>query len=506
MTNYYVSTKRGSDSTGTGAAATPWKTIGKAIGVAPAASVAGGGARIYVEPGTYYETVTLGLAPTAANRLEVIGDCDGGGFLAGGYSTPEVGIVDWSAWTSETAILSNPCLAGGAASYVTLRSIKMLGGANTATCIYLTTGTNWSFYDCILASSGSNGSGASIFISAAGAGLALTVERCDVHGANVSGTPAGIYIQATETSSSYDMASVVRNCRFLGGSRGIILVRAAATGLGAIGGGFTIRNNTFTLTYTAGVSVYTNTSIVPATPVSLVGNVFFSTRNGVEAGALGQVVEDYNAFNCDTARVNTAVGSRSQSPFRPAVDRNDGRILGVPLRPLFEPSPGSILGGFVGASGSPSNDLSRRPRPEGFQSTQAAAGALERHDVGEANATFADTGSPACLALRGPGSLERPILVDAVATRIRVKVRWDGNHGDANKPQAILLANPEIGIAVDQVLTATSAGGVGATPNDFETLSFAAVTPSRAGALMLRLASRSATGTGAAYFDSITLS
>jgi len=57
-----------------------------------------------------------------------------------------------------------------------------------------------------------------------------------------------------------------------------------------------------------------------------------------------------------------------------------------------------------------------------------------------------------------------------------------------------------------QVVTATTAGGSGSTPNAFETLTFAGFTPTRKGAVMLRLVSRSASGNGAAYFDTITLS
>ena len=119
--------------------------------------------------------------------------------------------------------------------------------------------------------------------------------------------------------------------------------------------------------------------------------------------------------------------------------------------------------------------------------------------------THQDSGSPACLALIGPSSQDRPILVNAQATTIRVNVRWDGNHGDAARPQAMLLASPEIGVPA-QTVTAASTGGTGSTPNAYETLTFAPITPTAAGVVMLRMISRAASGAGAAYFDTITLS
>ena len=119
--------------------------------------------------------------------------------------------------------------------------------------------------------------------------------------------------------------------------------------------------------------------------------------------------------------------------------------------------------------------------------------------------THQDAGSTACMALVGPSSQERPILVDSQPTTISVKVRWDGNHGDAAKPQAVLIAEPQIGVA-GQVATATSTGGTGSTPNAFETLTFAPFTPTGPGVVMLRMVSRAAAGNGAAYFDTITFS
>ncbi len=506
MNTYYVSSVRGDDATGAGTALSPWKTISKAIGNNASVSLGATGARVYIEPGTYYEAVVLGLTPSAATPLEILGDCDGAGFLAGGYSTPTTGVVDWSAWFSDSTYRSSPCIDGGTKSHVSLSRLKMHGGSVAAavgSCVHATTGKSWTIVDSIIVPfPGGDGVVFGTSAAPATAGLSLTIDRCDFHlvGRN------GVMITAAETAAEYSLQSVIRNCRSWGGTS-VRLASGSTTGLGCLGTGLTIEHCSFLLS-TAGsgnVTIYDGITIPLASPIVLRSTILFGT-SGVRAGHLSHVAEDWNVFFTQYNRVNVSNGANSSVSIRPVIDREDGRLVGTPLRPMGEPTPGSRLGGFVGSGTSPDTDLMRRARPEGFQSIRFAAGALERHDTGEINTPLADTGSPGCLALRGPSSLERPILVDSTAVAISVKVRWDGNHGDARKPQAVLFANPEIGITADQVVTASSTGGTGNTPNGYETLSFSTITPTRPGALMLRLISRSATGTGVAYFDSITLS
>ena len=513
MANFYVSATRGSDSTGTGTAASPWKTIGKAIGPSPAAALSGP-TTIYVEPGVYYEGFTLGLAPTSAARLRIVGDCDGAGFAAGGYATPKTGIVEWAAWSDDATLRGVPCLAATSKSFVSLERIKFIGGqafgALKGSCVSVVGGSDWTLRDCTFLPSetpGNANSAVSLVGAPGGGAMNHLVERCDLYsspGYNLNCLDVAIYEQAAE----YDANVAVRNCRIipLSGNQGVgFNLRVAGGSGGKLARGVlvehcTVLGNNYPLQFYAGV-----VGKPLATPNAARGCLIQGSQNGIVAGDATHVAEDYNVLNASTPRINVPVGAHSASNVRPSLDLGDGRLVGTPLRPYLEPVAGPLAQGRV-PSGFPAVDLMNRARPEGLGSTSAACGALERHDTGEPDATFADVGSASCLALRGPGSLERPILVDPVPTTVRVKVRWDGGHGDAAKPRAVLLANPEVGLLADQVVTATSTGGVGSTPNAYETLTFAPFTPTRAGAVMLRLVSRSASGTGAAYFDSITLS
>jgi hypothetical protein len=139
----------------------------------------------------------------------------------------------------------------------------------------------------------------------------------------------------------------------------------------------------------------------------------------------------------------------------------------------------------------------------------AAPGCYDGFDTylpgGSANADGA-TGN--CLEMIGPGNTAINVAVPASAVVVSVKVKWDSNHGDTNKPRAIMVWQPAIGVddAADTVLkyheikTATGTAGSG-----YETLSFSSITPTAAGFVKIILQSRSATANGIAYFDTVAV-
>lgn len=494
MNKYFVSVARGSDSNDGLSPTTPWKTVGKAIGASPGASLGSDGATVYVEPGAYYETVALGLSPNASKPLLVVADRDGAGFQEGGYATPATGVVEWLAWSDDSTPLAAACLSATAKSYVSIAGFKFQSG--TAGCLSMGgASTYWTVTDSIFVGR----RGTQIVLPDSGTTQNMTIERCDFIGYNV----VAIFVAGRDVGYEASLGVTIRNCRFHG-SR--ISISRIGTPTSYLSSGITIEH-CFFYNVTQAISCSYPATITLTNPIVIRGCVFTGDAGLVFATA-GHVAEDWNDFDCATPRSGVTAGANSRDSIRIALDYGDGRLYGVPLRPHGTPTPGSPQSGRVPSTAYavPATDATGRSRPEGFGSIAAAVGPLERHDTGKPNAAYADAGSSACLALTGPASLERPILVDATPTTISVKVRWDGDHGDANKPRAVLLANPEIGVVSDQVLTATSSGGSGATPNAYETLTFAAFTPARAGALMLRLVSRSAAGNGVAYFDSITLS
>jgi hypothetical protein len=124
-------------------------------------------------------------------------------------------------------------------------------------------------------------------------------------------------------------------------------------------------------------------------------------------------------------------------------------------------------------------------------------GAFEAHDTAFKETTTTDAGSVG-ITIHGPGSHEFLIPVDASATVITIKMRYDSNHGTTNKPQAILLANGEIGVTTE---TQTMTSGA----DTWDTLTFSSQTPTAKGVVAVRLVSRSDTPYGKCFADTWTV-
>jgi hypothetical protein len=141
---------------------------------------------------------------------------------------------------------------------------------------------------------------------------------------------------------------------------------------------------------------------------------------------------------------------------------------------------------------------------------EKSVGAYERHDAAfKSAAADADGAAGTAILFVGPSDQDLFVPVDAASTTISVKTKWDSNHGDTNKPRAILLASPEIGIAASEDATLgwkESKTATGSAGSGFETLTFSAITPTAKGAVKLRLQSRAAKGYGKCWFDTVAVS
>lgn len=130
--------------------------------------------------------------------------------------------------------------------------------------------------------------------------------------------------------------------------------------------------------------------------------------------------------------------------------------------------------------------------------TQRTPGAFELHDDARKESVVVDAGGTG-ITISGPGSHEFDIPVDALATIITVRYRYDVNHGVTNKPQLQLVQNLECGVN-GQLIT-----GV-ALADTWATLTLATFTPTKKGIVSVRVIARSATPYGRCFFDSFTVS
>lgn len=124
-------------------------------------------------------------------------------------------------------------------------------------------------------------------------------------------------------------------------------------------------------------------------------------------------------------------------------------------------------------------------------------GAIEGHDTARKETTVTDAGGVGWV-LYGSADQDLKIPVNASATNITIKARYDSDHGTTNKPQATLIAHTGIGVST-QTVTMTSAA------DTWETLTLSSFTPTAKGVVTVRLRARSAKPTGRAYFDTVTI-
>jgi hypothetical protein len=490
MANYYVSADRGNDASGAGTATSPWKTVDKAIGSGAAITLPGSGSTyLYIEPGVYREATTTTLAPSSSKPLYIIGDYDGAGFLAGGYSTPKTGLVDWRAWSDDLTPLTNPCLTINASPYTTVQRIKFLGGdSGTMSCLYVSgASTNVAILNCIFVGHLNRNTTGALIPFSAGA-WNLTVDRCKF--ASGSGNALTFYVAYSATE--YSINSVVRNCYYKGRGYGFMLDTSGGAN-SAVATGLAVQNNTFDYLAIA-VRVYRVANVTMTTPISVKGNVFLNCGTGIQAFNTSQVDADYNALTCSTNLLNVNAGAHSLPLVAPAVDFGDAQISG--LQPRIDGEP-LLTSAYVGASGggtTPSTDITGRPRPAGYGTLSPTCGAIERHDTARKETTTTDTGVGA--AIVGPGDQILSYAVDANPTAPSVKVRYDANHGATTKPEVRLLSCPEIGVAA-QTLTMTVAA------DTWETLTFSSFTPTGKGRVKIQFVPHPSAANGAMFMDTL---
>jgi hypothetical protein len=340
-------------------------------------------------------------------------------------------------------------------------------------------------------------SAAALALSPPAGAAAIDIKRCQI----ISGLSNAIALTPpTQSGSDYSLGVTVTNC-FLFALAGAGLVATPSGTLAGLPGGVAVSNCTIYAYY----GVYAANAYCSATYPITVANCLLNGWYGLRATTDGQITASYCAVyaNAATTNVSTITNSVTDKSYCPLLFNGQehqwlGRVM-----PRFSPTLDSPLLGYGNASGAPVEDCLGLARPSGPGVTWANAsgglGCYEHHDFGAPETSVVDGGSGTSLRLTGPGDMVRLVAVNAASTTISLKAYYDANHGATNKPQAQLLPCPEIGYATGETLTMSAAAAT------WETLTFSAFTPTRAGWLRLRFISRAAAGNGNAYFDTLSV-
>lgn len=504
MTTYYVSpygldANNGLGSDPAHASNKPWLTIGKALGATGIAS----GDTVKICPGVYRQVVTVNMTSATVETF-VTGDYQNtSGFKDGSGNLVAGGTIAWSAYTTndKTAPSTTTTLTLNGRDFLSFSSIIFIGANNTnPSCVsgVTTNSVNIKFTECLFIP----GASSSVLISYTGlADVASNwlIDRCIFSG-SVNGQIVLLTLP-TSAIADYDSNFVVQDTRFIGGTTALRVTTSGA--LTFKPGGVDILNCTMLAQSSRGIQV-SGTTVSTSIPCTAYNNVIIGAPGGcLDSGATGQLIEDYNILYSATTRLNVTAGANSQASttslqYALLMHHGEEILYGMSLRPFFSPMSGSPFLGFGNQAGGPTVDLWNRIRPAGGLHGSYGVGDLECHDSWVKETTTTDAGGVA-ISITGPGDHDFKIPVDAASTTISIKMRRDTTYGEGTGlPQAILLANGEIGFA-GETKTMTAAD------DTWDTLTFAAFTPTQKGVVTLRVVSRDTTATGKTFADTVVV-
>ena len=462
-------------------------TVGKGV---TSESLAAGD-YVYVGAGTYRISATI--APTSmASMTYCYGDVDG----AKTGDAGEVVITTYS--TNDTTAASNVVvLTLASKSYWTFRRLSLVSGAAQHGVEVSGTSANITLSDlsiwCV-----NHGGGFPVMVTPTfGTVVNLVVERC-----RLSAAPNAwaVYFTCPNAAGTGDINQniTVRNC-VLTGYGGVAAVNSG-TNTGRKTGGITILNCDITGT----VAVFATAALYLSTtyPMKVYNCKIVAqatAQAGLQAGTLGQIVENYNIIVAPTARTNVTAGANSvsNSSYNTRTSQSHEGSYGGVVRPWAEPPAGSPMLTFGGTT-VPTDDINGVTRPAsgaGQSSTQQALGPYERANSGVKDTGTYRTAAPS-LKIAGPGYQDWEIAVGAASTTITAYVRRDASYTGTN-PSISVLNGGECGVAD---ATATDAGA--ASSWNVLTLTF---TPTSAGIVTLRFLSSSTAAAGNAWIDDVSV-
>jgi hypothetical protein len=164
MAIYYVRPDGNNGNTGTGSSASnAWQTLGKALGATGISS----GDTVYIAPGSYNESVTIGMTSATATT-SVIGDP-----TAAQFSGLTAGPVLWTIYNSLGASPTLTSIIATSKNFLSFQNIIFDGGT-----VAFTTSTNLSFTNCQFTTA-TKASGNMLTVTApTSTAMALTVTKC----------------------------------------------------------------------------------------------------------------------------------------------------------------------------------------------------------------------------------------------------------------------------------------------------------------------------------------
>ncbi len=325
MATYYVklAADGGNDSLAGTSPSTAWATIGKALGATGISS----GDTVYIAPGTYNESVTIGMANPTAETF-IIGDP-----TASQFPGMAAGPVYHSAWNAAgtTQITSGVLITGTTKNYLHFQNIWW--SSDAANMVVLNTSRYAKFTRCQWVSSNKTYQHLTI-TSPTSQPVDLTLTRCAFVGSNKA-----IVLTGTNTTD----ATSITDSLFISNSHNIDVTNS----------NFSSFNCTF-FDSANGVIQRANTT---GTASFVRNSLFLSYSNfAIQATGAGTLTENYNRL-LGSGRSNVSAGANSVSTGAQGVDYTYLLNQGMNYQQIWTSLQGGPNIAFGTATGAPATDL-----------------------------------------------------------------------------------------------------------------------------------------------------
>ena len=258
MATYYVRPDGNNANTGTGPTTNQaWQTLAKALGASGISS----GDTVYIAPGSYNESVTIGMTSATATT-SVIGDP-----TASQFTGVAAGPVLWTVYTNTGTSPTLTSIIATSKNYLSFQNIIFDGGT-----VVFTTSTNVSFTNCQFTNTSLTSTMLSL-TSPTSTALAATISKCSFIGGNSAVSITGQNVADTTSVTDclflsnvgrglYDTNCQINvfNCTFFG---------CRVAGIESVGGNSSFKSNASNcLFYNCDYAIYAGTA-----------NVFTQTYN-----------------------------------------------------------------------------------------------------------------------------------------------------------------------------------------------------------------------------------